>query len=129
VQEALTNLARDGKAPTPSGVIAALTFSFWTAVLGPAHETLWQTDLHRIGRREDGKGLQRKAFSGPLTPIRILRNRVAHHEPILAWNLPQHHAAMVRIIGWLSLSAAIWCDGLNRFAAVYPPQRLMLYQD
>ena len=29
-----------------------------------------------------------------------------HHEPILAWNLPKHHDAMIRITGWLSPAAA-----------------------
>jgi hypothetical protein len=50
--------------------------------------------------------LRRKDFSGPLTPIRILRNRIAHREPILAWNLARHHAAMRRLIQWLSPGAA-----------------------
>ncbi len=126
IATATEELLREKKQPTPAGIISALTFSFWTTMLGPAYETLWQTDLHRIGRREDGKGLRRKDFSGPLTPIRLLRNRIAHHEPILAWNLPQHHAAMVRITFWLSVSAAGWCEDLDRFERIYPLERLRL---
>lgn len=128
VADALADLAREGKEPTPGRVVAALTFSFWTAMLAPAYEILWQTDLHRIARRGDGKGLRRKDLSGPLTPIRVLRNRIAHHEPVLAWNLPKHHEAMLRITGWLSPAAAAWCRGLDRFGQVHPPGRVALQE-
>ena len=99
------------------------------AKLGKPYENLWQTDLHRIARREDGKGLRRKDFAGSLTPIRLLRNRIAHHEPILEWDLPKHHDAMLRLTGWLSPSAADWCRGLDRFGVVYPAEPLALVKE
>jgi hypothetical protein len=126
VAEALADLARERKEPAPGRVVAALTFSFWTAMLGAPYENLWQTDLHRIGRRDDGKGLRRKDLSGPLTPIRLLRNRIAHHEPILTWDLPKHHEGMLRITGWLSPAAAAWCRTLDRFDQVHPTERIAL---
>lgn len=128
VVEALADLAREGKEATPGRVVAALTFSFWTTMLGAPYENMWQTDLHRIGRRDDGKGLRRKDLSGPLTPIRLLRNRIAHHEPILTWDLPKHHDAMLRITGWLSPVAAAWCRSLDRFDQVHPSERIILQQ-
>ena len=128
VAEALADLARERKEPTPGRVVAALTFSFWTTMLGTPYENRWQTDLHRIGHRNDGKGLRRKDLSGPLTPIRLLRNRIAHHEPILAWNLPKHHDAMLRITGWLSPAAAAWCRTLDRFDQIHPSERIVLQQ-
>ena len=97
-------------------------------MLGRPYENVWQTDLHRIARREDGKGLRRKDFSGPLTPIRLLRNRIAHHEPILGWDLPKHHDAMLRLVGWLAPVAADWCRGLDRFSAVYLAEPLVLVE-
>jgi len=126
VAEALNDLTREGKEPTPGRVVAALTFSFWTAMLSPAYETLWQQDLHRVARRADGAGLRRKDLSSPLTPIRVLRNRVAHHEPILGWNLQKHHEAILRIIEWLSPAAAAWCRTLDRFDQVHPAGRITL---
>jgi hypothetical protein len=129
IATATAELARETKEPTASGTVAALTFSFWTTMLGPAYENLWQMHLHRIGRRQDGGGLRRKDFSGPLTPIRILRNRIAHHEPILGWNLPQHHEAMRRLTGWLSPGAAAWCFDLDRFGAICPVARIKLVGD
>jgi hypothetical protein len=126
IETATSELVREKKEPTPAGIVSALPFNFWTTMPGPAYETLWQTHLHRIGLRENGKGLRRKDFSAPLTPNGMLRNRIAHHAPILAWNLPQHHAAMVRITFWLSATAAGWCGNLDRFELVYPLARLRL---
>jgi len=128
VAEAVADLARERKEPLPGRVVAALTFSFWTAMLGAAYEDLWQTDLHRIARRENGKGLRRKDLARPLTQIRLLRNRVAHHEPILSWDLSRHHDAMLQVTGWLSPPAATWCQALDRFKAVYPSEPLALGQ-
>lgn len=126
LERAIADIRKEGKDPTPGQVVATLTFSFWTSMLSPTYETLWQTTLHRIARREDGKGLRRKDLSAPLTPIRVLRNRIAHHEPILHWNLPRHHDAILRVIAWLSPAAADWCIFHSRFRAVYPPEGLRL---
>jgi hypothetical protein len=106
--------------------VAALTFSFWTAMFGKDYETLWQQTLHRIGRRPDGKGLRRKDFSGPLAQIRALRNRIAHHEPILMWNLPKRYDSILQLTGWLSPPAAAWCRAHSRFEHVYPAERVEL---
>jgi Abi-like protein len=117
------------KEPTPGRIVAALTFSFWTSMLGKEYETLWQTTLHRISTRPDGKGLRRKDFSRPLAPIRLLRNRIAHHEPIIAWDLPKHHGSIIELTGWLSPLAAEWCTAHSRFLEVYPSAGIILQGD
>jgi len=48
----------------PGRIVAALTFGFWVAMLSPTYETLWQKMLHRVARREDGKGLARRHSRG-----------------------------------------------------------------
>ena len=101
-------------------LVAALPFSFWTSMFNSEYETLWQQGLHKIGRKQDGKGLVRKDVSKKLTPIRILRNRVAHHEPILHWNLSKHHENMIQLCEWFSPEAAQWCRKHCRFAEIYP---------
>ena len=124
--KAIQDITGDSREPVAGRIVAALTFSFWTSMLSPAYETLWQTTLHRIARREDGKGLRRKDLSEPLNKIRVLRNRIAHHEPILHWDLPKHYQAMLRVTGWLSAPAATWCRTYSRFTAVHPPARIKL---
>ncbi|WP_210253130.1 hypothetical protein [Beijerinckia sp. L45] len=85
--KAIADIARGGREAIPGRIVAELTFSFWTSMFGADYEGLWQTTLHGIASRPDGKGLTRKSFFGPLTPIRALRNRIAHHEAVIMWNL------------------------------------------
>ncbi|MCW2308952.1 Abi family protein [Rhodobium gokarnense] len=129
LQKALTDIAEQGKEGTSGQIVAELTFGFWTGMLGANYEQLWQQNLHKIARKPDGKGLRRKDLSGPLTPIRVIRNRTAHHEPIIAWNLPKHYSNIVEITGWLSPPAAAWCSEHCRFDEVHPPDRIVLVMD
>jgi len=129
VAVALADLARDRKEPLPGRVVAALTFSFWTAMVSPVYEELWRSTLSTIAIRPDGRRLARKQLSRPLTPIRILRNRIAHHEPILHWDLRKHHDAMLELTGWLSPAAAAWCSGVDRFPTVFPTEGYHLLVD
>ena len=126
IQDAEDELCREKKDITPSRVVAALSFSFWTAMFSPKYDTLWQQGFHRIGRTPEGKGLRRKDFSEPLKALRTLRNRIAHHEPILLWNLPKHHDNAVKLTEWLSPAAAEWCRQHSRFHDVYPDEPLVL---
>jgi len=119
-QGAIRELENARKPVTRDAVVAAIPFSFWTSMFNSEYETAWQQGLHKIGRREDGKGLVRKDISRKLTPIRLLRNRVAHHEPILYWDLPKHHGNMMQLCQWFSPDAAHWCLKHCRFAETYP---------
>ncbi|MBH0619085.1 hypothetical protein I3A86_23500, partial [Salmonella enterica] len=49
--KAVEDIEKDRKEVTPGRIVAALTFSFWTSMFGKDYETLWQTTLHRVGRR------------------------------------------------------------------------------
>lgn len=120
LEKAKADLREDRKPLEPGRIVAALTFGYWTGFFGKTYENLWQQGLHRIAKRPDGKGVTRKAFSKPLMPLRMLRNRIAHHEPIVAWNLPKHHRAILELTEWLSPAAAAWCRQTCRFSAVYP---------
>jgi len=122
----IEELTRENKDPTPGAIVAGLTFSFWTSMLSPKYENLWQQDLNKIARKADGKGLSRKDLTRPLHPIRTLRNRIAHHEPVLSWNLPEHYEKILQVTGWLSPSAAEWCREHCRFKDVYPSERIKL---
>lgn len=126
--KAMEELVHARKPVTAGGVVASLTFSFWTAMFNKDYETLWQQTLHRIADPTAPKGLKRKSFSGPLTPIRVLRNRIAHYEPILGWDLRKHHARIIELIEWLSPPAAKWCSENDRFLQVYPVERIALAQ-
>lgn len=121
VSKAIDDLDKADKPVTAGGVVASLTFSFWTSMFNKEYETLWQQVLHGIADPSAPRGLKRKSFSAPLAQIRVLRNRIAHHEPILSWNLPRHHAAIHELTEWISPPAARWCRECDRFNEVYPP--------
>ncbi|MGK2285501.1 Abi family protein [Pedomonas sp. V897] len=128
VRRALEELTVNRKAHTPEQVLATLSFGFWTALLGKDYEDIWRAALYRIARKPDGRRVSRKSLSAPLATIRKLRNRIAHHEPILHYNLPRHHADTRQLIGWLSPEAEQWCAGCDRFPALYQenPVHLLL---
>lgn len=126
VTQATEELVRAGKTVTAGGVVAGLTFSFWTSMFNKEYEALWQQTLHRIADPSAPKGLKRKSFSGRLTRIRMLRNRIAHHEPIIAWNLRRHHEEILELIEWLSPPAANWCRENDRFPRVYRDGEMVL---
>jgi hypothetical protein len=50
----------------------------------------------------------------------LLRNRIAHHEPILRWDLGKHHRGLRDSTLCLSEPAFAWSDPLDRFDAAYP---------
>jgi len=124
--KARRDLAENRKAETPGAIVAALTFGYWTSMLGREYENLWQTTLKDIARKADGKGLRRKDLAAPLGPIRALRNRLAHHETVLHWDLPKHYASVLQLTEWLSPVAADWCKACSRFEALYPPEGIIL---
>jgi hypothetical protein len=126
IEDAKAELRRERKDITSGRIVAALPFSFWTSMFSPIYDTLWQQTLHRIARTPEGRGLRRKDFSTPLKTLRTLRNRIAHHEPILRWNLPKHHDNAVKLTEWLSPAAADWCRTHSRFHAMYPDEPLVL---
>jgi hypothetical protein len=126
LKKAKADLAAERKSLSAGNLVATLTFGYWTAFLGKPYENLWQQGLHRIARKESGGNLRRKDFSTPLMRLRMLRNRIAHHEPILHWDLPKHHASMIELISWLSPVCREWTLKHCRFSSVYPPGGVQL---
>jgi hypothetical protein len=126
LRDAKAKILKDGKKVERSRVIATLMFGYWTAFLGKKYENHWQRDLHRIGRHLSGRGLKRKEFSEPLDKLRDLRNRIAHHEPIVHWDLRMHHDDILQLTEWLSPAAASWTRNVCRFQQVMPRDGIRL---
>lgn len=88
-------------------VIAELTFDFWSNLFRNDYANLWRTKAniafpgltHREGRR-DIQLLVRE--------INRLRNRVAHHEPILDMNVPDLHAKIIKLVELRCKGTARW---------------------
>lgn len=109
-------LQQTGKTGTRSQIIAELNFGFWSSLFGRQAHHLWQT-LRSIFQ---ARGVQRGAIAQELRELRLLRNRIAHYEPIIAQPLAQRYASITTLTGWLSPSAAAWIANYSTWPALYP---------
>ena len=129
---ARSKLARDGHGDDPHRVVVTLSFGFWVSLLGPGgrteagrkanHEmTLWRPALR--GAFAHRATLTRRQAHHPLDTLRILRNRVAHHEPIFARDLTADHARILDVAGWISPAVRTWIEHHSRAPAVIEAAR------
>lgn len=91
--------AAGGPSAAPGKVIADLTFGFWRYLSTRAHDAaLWMPYL----RHGFVAGTARRDVDDPAGRMNILRNRVAHHEPLLQTNLTARRADVVDFAGRIS---------------------------
>ena len=126
IRQAKKLLTRQKANPTPADIVASLTFGFWGTLLNRNYEFLWRSDLYQIALDDNGKRLLRKSLADPISRIRKLRNRIAHHEPIIHWNLPKYYEEILKVTRWLSPVSEKWTRHHSRFNDVYPSQRIFL---
>lgn len=126
IAEAQLQLVKDKKPLTPGRVVAGLAFGFWTSCLGARYEdTLWRRG--GLSAVFEGKP-KRNAVNRQLTPIRLLRNRIAHHEPILHLNLPQHRENALNLTRACAPALAEWNEANCRFDETYRPDLADLFR-
>ncbi|MCB9990873.1 MAG: Abi family protein [Rhodospirillales bacterium] len=126
IGEAKAKLVTDKKDISSGAVIAALSFGFWTSMFKPDYEELWRHCLHKIVMPEKRKGMTRKTFSGPLEPIRTIRNRIAHHECIIGLDLRNHYFQIKNLTGLLAPEACHWIETYSIFEKTYQDNRGVL---
>lgn len=90
-------------------VIAELSFGFWRSLTTASHEkSIWVPYLNAAYP----KGTSRSAVDNDIADINVVRNRIAHHEPIFdrhqnpTQEPAQIHATLVRLMTMLSPDAA-----------------------
>ena len=120
VQNARAKLAEQGKAPDPGRMVAELSFGFWERLLskGPkgAYEMkLWRPALHKAFPHARKK---RSEVHLPVQHLRVLRNRIAHHEPIFARHLAQDYRSLTDVLGWISPEIRRWVEHHSNIHAV-----------
>lgn len=87
------------QAPPPGKVIAELTFGFWRYLSTAAHHhSLWIPYLHKAFL----PGTSRPDVDRPIARIHSLRNRVAHHEPLLNQNVAARIEDILGLAGLIS---------------------------
>ena len=82
-----------GTGAPPGKIVAELMFGFWRYLSSAAHEkTLWVPALHRVFPPGTDRALH---VDGPVGRLHALRNRVAHHEPLLTTDVAGRLADML----------------------------------
>jgi len=113
------SLQRQRKPLDPPRVVAELNFGFWASLLNSQYENhLWRRHLRPLFVNAPPP-LLRKDAHRVLNDVRVLRNRIAHHEPILHRPLPQEYGLVLTAIGWLCSATAAWVGHYSRFNETY----------
>ncbi|MFT4260085.1 hypothetical protein [Microbacterium sp.] len=87
-----------GRKAPPGKVIAQLTFGFWRYLTSAAHEvTLWRPALHHAFP----PGTSRPDVDTRVGRLHELRNRVAHHEPLLGIDITARHGDLLHVAALL----------------------------
>jgi abortive infection bacteriophage resistance protein len=120
VQKAKDALIQARKPLDAGRVVAELSFGFWTGLTGPKYDALWRNHLVKIFPR---RPVQRAQVQARLNSIRKLRNRVAHHEPILNRPLQKDVNQIFDTISWMSPVTARWVRNNSSFDERYSKYR------
>jgi len=108
--------SRCGGSASPDDIVTELSLGFWTSLLARRYDRgLWVPALHRAfpGYRGPRKPLQAQLYS-----LRLLRNRIMHHEPIHHRHLEADHAKLYRALSYVNPAAASGIKPLDRVPEV-----------
>jgi hypothetical protein len=134
IESAVTTLQRRG-IPEPSSdqVVAATSFGLWVGLTSAGiprdrmlsyETTLWQPRLqHAFPHRGDRR---RKYIHACLEDIRILRNRIAHHEPIYRSPLKSIYEDILEVAAMIHPDARDFIESHSRAREVIDQYRAAL---
>lgn len=108
--------------PTVGKVVAELNFAFWEKIFTRGQDArLWTPHFRHVFPGADPAlsiAAARAQAHTALFGIRMLRNRIAHHEPIFTRNLAADHAVLTRLIEWRRPAVALWTGKIERVSAL-----------
>jgi hypothetical protein len=115
------NILKHRGQPTAGKVIAELKFMFWESMFTKRHDkTIWNHHLRTVLPNMDPdktvQELRTEAYK-TLESIRLLRNRIAHHEPIFRRDIQTEYDRIKKVVGWRSTVAAGWLDKVETVTA------------
>ncbi|MBI2498596.1 MAG: hypothetical protein HYV75_11975, partial [Opitutae bacterium] len=107
---------------TPGRVVAELQFGFWTSLFEAHYEGrcgFLPVGIRYLFPRLPKSQHNRKGLKRTLEEIRVLRNRVFHHERIVHWvDLETRHRSILDVIGWISPELLEMATALDRFSRI-----------
>jgi hypothetical protein len=89
-------------------VVAAQTYWFWTMLLTARFENrIWKREFRNSFPSAPAR-IDRGIVHARAESIRLLRNRIAHHEPLLDYDLMGAYQRAASIVRWISPVNATW---------------------
>jgi hypothetical protein len=118
IEDAKNKILHRSDAITPSRIVAELNFGFWTFLVSSEYEKkLWVPHLHKAFphlHKPDREMVFRR-----FKLIKVLRNAIAHHEPILARDLFRDYTNIIEALDWICPTTATWVQATNRFTRYF----------
>lgn len=121
ITDARAKYARRGsRLASADDIVAELPFGFWTSLLSNNRHSqydrrLWVPCLHRAFPHFRGR---RRDLHDNLEAMRLLRNRIMHHEPIHHRDLAADHRKIYQLISYIDATAAKEASAMDRVPAV-----------
>ncbi len=110
ISAAKDELAKQKRNVVTPSVIAQFTLGTWVAMLAPSYDDLlWKFCLYQSFANPPVP-FSRKTAKKALEKIRMLRNRIAHHEPIYHRALDKDLEHLISVAGWICPDTAQWID-------------------
>lgn len=108
------DIVRKSKIFNVNSVISNLSFGFWVSLLYPNYEIkVWRPALRNAF--PSNQKITRKEIHQKLEIIKLVRNRIAHHEFILNHDLESYHKSIYDILKYLSPELIDWASSLDDF--------------
>lgn len=91
-----------------SQVVAGLSFGFWVGMLAPRYNPeIWSAHLKAsFPHLPDTR--KRKSLAASAGQIATLRNRIAHHEPLIKRDLSSDYQRVMTMIEWICPTKLAW---------------------
>jgi len=102
---------------TSGQVISDIKFAFWGRILTRRFDrSLWEGEFFNVfpnASQKAGLVVARENCRNEVEKIRLLRNRIAHHEPIFNRNVQDELARILKLVEWRNPTAAIWLSNIE----------------
>ena len=107
---------------TTGKVIADMKFVFWAGMFTARHDgRLWVPHIHSLFpgvHANEAAATARARIATDLNTIRVLRNRIAHHEPVFTRDLAKDLSRMLVLVDLRSTPTAVWTRAMEDATAL-----------
>jgi hypothetical protein len=118
INTARRHAAAFGRTESVGRIIAELPLGFWRFLLSSRYErSLWLPCLRDAFPGNRGHGMRRDVHDA-MRDLHLLRNRIAHHEPIHNRPLGALHGVALTTAGWVCPTTRQWIAARSRVPAL-----------